>query len=326
MKEITYLYHNLQTGNIHKYFRNVDHKEITKPHTPTVVTSIPNNFKVYFSKNVAFNRATFREYARSKNLSIVRDVKKANIYVDTINAYKYTKVKKCVIDGEEFFSKMSLMFGKEFPTNETLISDFAEHITEDIPMIDVTCLYDLCNEKKELDYEAYTTIDNALKSTDAPTVLMGLETLVSSVGPEFYIANLWSTHYSTIKANGFMNKISVKTFLEKNGSKFWISGGCKDLNLINDFVEAGIEVIISEKLMTSYVDNIFKQQFSYYPFLPEMHYNLKEHTFVKYEERQSFNREEEQDQGEQLREGDYLDVEGTGNDQDQNIQTSIPVI
>lgn len=323
MKELTYLYIN--GGRIYKHFRVRDCVEILSPHSPLVVTSIPNNFKVYFSKNVAFNRATFREYARDKNLSIVRDIKKANIYIDTIKAYDYNKVKKYIIDEEEFFCKLDYSALGVSYTN-TLVSDFVEHITENIPMLDVSCLYDLCNEKKELDYDSYITIDNSLRSTDITTVLMGVESLMSSIGPEFYIANLWSTHVNTIKLNGFMNKISTKTFLEKNSDKFWIYGRYRDLDLIEKFVEQGVEVTISEKLMDSYIQRIFKNQFSRYPFLPEIHYDLKEHTFVKYEERQSFNRKEKQDQGECLREGDNIDVEGNGNDQDQDIKISLPVI
>lgn len=299
-------------------------------HTPKQVFDIPNNYRVYFSKNVAFNRATFREYARKKNLSIVRNIDKANIYVDKLETYNLKKRKKVTIkDVDYWVSEINTTdFSNNCIVKNCLTSLSEEYITHDIPMIDAIDLYQLCNETKILDYKAYLNIETFLSSNDETHFNMGAQMLVTSSGSEFFIANLWNKYYRNFKASNLLNSISFRTFMERHKDAFWISrfGTNTDLNLVNRFINNGKEVLISEELMKKYMDGIISTVVNSNYFDLKVSIELPEHELIKYEERQSINREEEQDQGEQLREGDYTDVEGDGDAQDQDIQVGFQTV
>jgi len=299
-------------------------------HTPKQVFDIPNNYRVYFSKNVAFNRATFREYARKKNLSIVRNIDKANIYVDKLETYNLEKRKKVTIkDVDYWVSEHSITkFSDNCIVQDCFTSKSEEYITHNIPMIDATDLYQLCNETKILDYKAYINIESFLSSNDDTHFNMGAQMLVTSSGSEFFIANLWKKYYRKFKASNLLNSISFRTFIERHNDAFWISkfNYNTDLTLVNSFINNNKEVLISEELMRKYMDGIISTVINSNHFDLKVSIELPEHELIKYEERQSINREEEQDQGEQLREGDYTDVEGDGDAQDQDIQVSFQTV
>lgn len=319
MKEMIWFYNSSDVGYGGK---RGEEYEVFVEHIPKVVTEIPNNYKVYFSKNVAFNRATFREYARKKSLSIVRDISKANIYVENSEVYnlkqrhKYTDSK-----GIEYFIKLLHVLKQVGDKAKPCLTTIGkEYITENIPMIDATVLFGLCNSTKTLDYKEYTTVENYLKSTDEVQFNMGAQMLVSSSFPEFYIANLWGRFYRNFKVRNLLNTISFKTFIEANKDNFWINTyGLNDLTLIHNFIKRGKIVVISEELMRKYLGNITKGIEIQFPLNLKVNIDLPIHELIVYEERQSINREEEQDQGELLREGDNYDVEGDGDAQDQNL-------
>lgn len=237
------------------------------------VTSIPNNYKVYFTDGVTFPRERLRQYGKTRNITIVRSPDKANIIVIDKNFLSREKElclnRSSVILRENENGEFTMQRGRYYYRNPTgtfkqqltlyegsenwkEISDFYK-LYNATDKIDVKDLNSLCNLDVKLDYESYTQLYTMLDSSDDETFNIGLSLFAACNHNEesaFYTWKIWNTFYHKMKISALWNNVSVRTLRTVIDNLPYRINGNATIHILRILVERNISFKIDRQIIS----------------------------------------------------------------------------
>lgn len=154
-----------------------------------IITTIPDNSKVYFHVDVVFPRERLRQYGKPRKIEITRSPEKADYIVyskaevsrritSIRNVYTGELDKPIIIQSEWALSQFKKIGGKiinKYLEKSSIIIDSIFDLTKSF--IDVEDLNNQCLEHSTFTYEEYLSLKSMLSSSDPLTVTIGMKTL-----------------------------------------------------------------------------------------------------------------------------------------------------